>query len=127
MKSSIMAGRKSPSSPGASPVNSLAGYGPICGRPASTAADSIDGARVLREEAVRLAGAIVDCWVVSLPQRKNGTAYTWWVDKQLGRIVHEDDAGSSTRFTTIQLSGALPDDLFRFAPPAGARKLDKPR
>ncbi|HEX3743371.1 MAG TPA: hypothetical protein VHW09_05565 [Bryobacteraceae bacterium] len=85
-----------------------------------SATDFAAGAKVLREEALELAGAASDCYVVTL-STKTG-AYTWWVDKRTFRILREDSPGSSSVFTTVKLDVALPDDLFKFVPPPGARR-----
>jgi outer membrane lipoprotein-sorting protein len=47
------------------------------------------------------------------------------VDQQRFLILREDDAGSSSVFTTIKLGQPLPDELFEFKPPPGARKIEK--
>jgi len=82
------------------------------------------GADFLREEAIGFAGAKVACYVLSVAQKKGGAPYTWWVDKQRYRILREDDAGSSTVYTTIKLGEPLPDELFQFKPPPGAQKIE---
>jgi outer membrane lipoprotein-sorting protein len=87
----------------------------------------IEGAKVLREEAIDLAGTKVDCYVIAVPEKGEFPASTWWVDKQGYRILREDDAESSTVFTTVKFNEALPDDLFKFTPPPGARKLEMNR
>ena len=62
----------------------------------------------------------VACYVVSLSDRN--TQYTWWIDNKNSQVVREDSDKVSTIFTTIKLGEALPDELFKFAPPPGARK-----
>jgi outer membrane lipoprotein-sorting protein len=84
----------------------------------------IGGAKVLREEAIEFAGTKVDCYVIAVPEKGEFPASTWWVDKNSYRVVRQDDADSSTVFTSIKLNEALPDDLFRFTPPSGARKME---
>ncbi len=91
------------------------------------AADFIEGAKFLREEAIELAGTKVDCYVVAVPVQGSASLYTWWVDKQRHRILREDDSVSSAVFTTIKLNEPLPDELFTFTPPPGARKLETNR
>ncbi len=46
------------------------------------AADFASGAKLLREESIEIAGAKVDCYVVTVSPEKRGLAYTWWVDKK---------------------------------------------
>jgi len=86
------------------------------------AANFIDGAKLLREEEMELAGVKVSCYVVSVPQKWPGP-YTWWIDKTSHRILREVTGSESTVYTTIKLGEPLPDSLFRFEPPPGAQKL----
>jgi outer membrane lipoprotein-sorting protein len=88
------------------------------------AAQFAQGAKFLREEAIGVAGAQTDCYVLSISQKQGGPAYTWWVDRKRYVILREDLAGSSSVFTAIKLSEQLPDDLFKFEPPPGSRKLE---
>jgi len=81
-----------------------------------------EGAKFLRDEAIEFGGAKVDCYVVTVSQKKGENTYTWWVDKLHSRILREDSAKSSSVFTTIKLNEPLSDDLFKFEPPPGARK-----
>jgi len=85
-----------------------------------SASDFIAGAKILRDEAIELAGGKVDCYVVTVSTKMG--PYTWWVDKQNFYVLREDSTGSSSVFTTVKLNGPLPDDLFKFQPPPGARK-----
>jgi outer membrane lipoprotein-sorting protein len=91
------------------------------------AADFIEGAKYLREEAVDLAGKKVDCYVVAIPEKREIPASTWWVAKSSYHVVRNDDAESSTVFTTIKLNQPLPDELFTFKPPPAAGKLEMHR
>ena len=77
-------------------------------------------AKFLRNEKIEIGGANVACYVVSLPDRN--TQNTWWIDKKNSHVVREDSDKISTIFTTIKLDEALPDELFKFEPPPGARK-----
>ena len=88
------------------------------------AADFVDGAKVLREDEIEVAGARVGCYVVSVPEKRPGP-YTWWVDKMSHRIMREVTADGSTIYTTIRLGQALPDNLFKFELPPGARKIGR--
>jgi outer membrane lipoprotein-sorting protein len=80
-------------------------------------------ARLLREETIEIAGVQIPCYVVSVD--KDGKL-TWWVDKVSKHVLREDQDRTSfvltTIFTTIKLGEALPDNLFKFEPPPGARK-----
>jgi outer membrane lipoprotein-sorting protein len=89
------------------------------------AADLSRRATFLREEALEMNGTRVDCYVVTVPvsvPREGTSIHTWWVEKKSNRIVREDHGGSSVVFTTIKLNEPLPDDLFKFVPPPGARR-----
>jgi|SRR5579862_2407611 len=77
-------------------------------------------AKFLREEEMRIGGANLACYVVSLPDRQ--TQFTWWIDKKNSHVVREDTATTSTIFTTIKLGQALPDKLFKFKPPPNAQR-----
>ncbi len=89
-------------------------------------ADAVEEAKYLRDETIDYAGAKVDCYVVSVSLRKGGPIYTWWVDKKSSRILREDHPGVSMVFTSIKLNESLPDDLFKFVPPAGAQEIKIP-
>jgi len=82
----------------------------------------------LREETLEINGAKVPCYVVSLPVAipdSETSVHTWWVDEKSSHVVRDDDdEGSSVMFATVKLNEPLPDDLFRFVPPAGGHKLD---
>jgi outer membrane lipoprotein-sorting protein len=82
-------------------------------------AASIVGARLLREEEIELAGVKAGCYVLSV------TAGTWWVENTSYRVLRsEDQRGSDVTFTTVKLNEPLPDDLFEFTPPTGAKKVE---
>jgi len=87
------------------------------------AADFTDGAKFLREDEIEVAGAKVGCYVVSIPEKEPGP-YTWWIDKKSNRVLREATAAGGTVYTTIKLGEPLPDNLFKFEPPPGARKID---
>jgi outer membrane lipoprotein-sorting protein len=86
------------------------------------------GAKLLREEAIEVAGIQVSCFVVTVPysQASRGASRTdvFWIDKKAYRVMREDSGDMSVVFTTIKLGEALPDDLFEFVPPAGAKKVE---
>jgi outer membrane lipoprotein-sorting protein len=89
------------------------------------AGDSSNGAKLLREEALEIAGAKVDCFVIQVPPHRGAAVYLWWIDKKSNRILREDHAGSSSLFTTITLSEPVPDSLFIFTPPPNAKKIER--
>ncbi len=88
------------------------------------AAEYAPGAKMVREEAVDFGGAKAQCYVVTFTEKEGKTVYTWWIEKGRYRILREDHAGTSTVYTTIKLNEPLPDALFKFVPPAGARKVE---
>jgi outer membrane lipoprotein-sorting protein len=89
-----------------------------------SAGDFVKSAKFLREESIEIAGTKVACFVVTVSPTNLGLEYTWWVDKQTYRIVREDDAGNSAVFTSIRLNEPIRDELFKFEPPPGARKME---
>jgi|SRR5579872_7591908 len=88
------------------------------------AADHTSEARLLREEALEIAGVKVACYVMTVSPESRGSAYTWWIDKKSYRILREDSANSSAVFTVIKFDEPIDGDLFKFTPPAGAQKMD---
>jgi len=87
------------------------------------AADFVQGARFLNEEGIQVGSAKVDCYVVSVPERWPGP-YTWWIDKKSHRVLREVTSDQTTVYTVIKLGEPLPDSLFKFEPPPGARRLE---
>jgi outer membrane lipoprotein-sorting protein len=87
------------------------------------ASDLAGGAKFLREESIDIAGQKIDCYVVTVSPQNHGLTYTWWIEKKTNRILREDDAGNSAVFTSIILGEPIRDELFKFEPPPGARKL----
>jgi len=85
-----------------------------------TAADFSATAGFLREETIEIAGAKIVCYVVLVREEKY--EYTWWVDEKSNHILREDSDGSSAIFTTVKMGEPLPDSLFKFVVPPGARK-----
>jgi len=87
-------------------------------------ADANQESGYLRDEALEYAGARTDCYVVSVAMVKGSPVHTWWIEKKSYRILRDDDAEASVVFSTIKLGEPLPDDLFKFVPPAGAQKIE---
>ena len=83
-------------------------------------------AKVLREESITVAGIKTGCFVVATSPSSNDASgsFTLWVDKKTYHVLREDSGGTSMVFTTIKLGERLPDDLFKFVPPAGANKVE---
>jgi outer membrane lipoprotein-sorting protein len=87
--------------------------------------DYTGGATLLGEETIDIGGVTVDCYVLHVRTHRDPAAYTWWVDKKDSRILREDHAGSRAVFTTIKLNEPVSDDLFKFTPPPGAKKVER--
>jgi len=51
-------------------------------------------------------------------------AVTLWIDKKTFHVLRIEGSGASEVFSTVKLNEPLSDDLFKFEPPAGARKLE---
>lgn len=103
-------------------------------------AESIQSAKIVRSESIPVGGKSVDCYVleVQYPPRSHDPSdlalaapqtTTYWVDKARN-IVIEEKSGSESKSTkntrTIKFDLAsvnepLPDTLFAFAPPKGAK------
>ena len=78
-------------------------------------------ARFLREESTTTGGSNTDCFV--LESGSPGQTTTIWIGKNDYHVVRLSDDGFSAVFTTIKLDQPIAEDLFRFVPPRGARKL----
>jgi len=84
-------------------------------------ADVADQVKFVREEALSFGASKADCYVVLVPKRGNLAAETWWIDKASYHVVRIDNDESSIVFTTVKLNEPLPDNLFKFTPPPGAK------
>ena len=90
-------------------------------------------ARLLREESIEIGSTQADCYVIQFqsPDRPRFVS-TWWVDKRRFLVLRDDQEGgpaplvrSRTIWIRTQLDG-VPDDLFRFTPPPGAKEQAAP-
>jgi len=79
------------------------------------------GVTLIRQETIEYGGTKIACFVLAIRQ---GERYTWWVDKNNFRILREDTPDFSVLFRSIKLGEQLPDRLFIFQPPPGAKKLN---
>jgi outer membrane lipoprotein-sorting protein len=88
--------------------------------------DMAKGAKVLREESITIAGVKSECFVIAASQSLNDASdsFTLWVDKKTYHVLREDSGDASMVFTTVKLGESLPDDLFKFVPPAGANEVE---
>jgi outer membrane lipoprotein-sorting protein len=88
------------------------------------ASDYIATARLLGDEKIGDRAAKLDCYVLVVFPNGPNLPFTWWIDKSTYRILREDDAGNIVTFTTVKLDEPLSDNLFKFDPPQGARKVE---
>ena len=97
------------------------------------AADESD-ATLLREESIEIGNTKADCYVIQFkPPRSPGFVSTWWVDKRRFLVLRDDQEGGpvpslvglKTVWTKMQVDG-VPEDLFRFTPPPGAKEQAAP-
>ena len=91
------------------------------------AAEIFDKARFIREESVVMQGSTRVCFVLAGGDQLASGAMLW-IDKSNYHILRmgDQDGSADMVFKTVNLNASLPDDLFKFEPPTGARKLDKP-
>ena len=87
-------------------------------------------ARLLREESIEIGNTKADCYVIQFQSvRRPRSVTTWWIDKRRYLVLRDDQAGgpdpsfvgSSTIWIRTQVN-AVPDDLFIFTPPPGAKE-----
>jgi outer membrane lipoprotein-sorting protein len=90
--------------------------------PLRHAADSADRAKFVRQDILELGGTKIDCYVVSVAIDKDSAPSTWWIEKTRSHVVRMENEGGGYTVLTIMDNERLPDDLFRFIPPRGARK-----
>lgn len=89
-------------------------------------ATAVDHAKVLRQENFQNA----ECYVIELQAPLPGfrDTYTWWVDKIRHVVLREDTQPDSPRrrpsrsvFSVARIDEPLPEELFHFTPPPGAK------
>lgn len=85
--------------------------------------------KIVREETIDANGAPTHCYVIEI--QGSSEFRTLWVDKSRYVVLRMDTKDSargetlSVVFTGVKINEALPEDLFIFTPPQGARKVDK--
>jgi len=93
-------------------------------------AKAVEHARLLRQEIAQ--GA--NCFVIELQAPLPGyrDTYTWWVDARRFVILREDTKPVSSRrpassvvYTFAAIDEPLPENLFHFTPPPGARQVER--
>ena len=91
-------------------------------------------ARLLRQETIPIAGGTADCYVFEIhaPLPAFQDDYTWWVDKNRYLVLREDTKPSSARrkpsstiYTLASIDEPVPEELFHFTPPPGAKQVDR--
>jgi outer membrane lipoprotein-sorting protein len=83
-------------------------------------------AKFLREETIEIEGTKIACYALSVSVPELGPL-TWWVSKETSyvrRMASEPD--SFAEYVVVRLNARLPDELFQFSPPPGAKRLDLP-
>jgi len=89
-------------------------------------AAAADHAKLIRQEG--------DNYVIELCAPLPGfrDQYTWWVDKRRYLVVREDTQPASTRrpvssvvYSVASIDEPIPEDVFHFTPPAGAKQVEQ--
>ena len=108
-------------------------------------ADRAKEAKILREEAVEVSGGRVNCYVVEVEYQPTvgypnvpSSRRTLWVDKARYLVLrsitttkyqvpysHPYEVKNTTTFTTAKVDEPLPDTLFVFVPPEGAKEVEE--
>jgi outer membrane lipoprotein-sorting protein len=97
-------------------------------------ATAVDHATLIRQEAMQTAAGRVDCYVIQLKAPLPGFRddYTWWVDQKRFVVLRDDTQPASARwrpsssvFSVTSINEPLPEGIFQFMPPAGARLVEK--
>jgi outer membrane lipoprotein-sorting protein len=79
--------------------------------------------RILKEDRVTVGGRLRDCWVVELAFPVGSEQL--WIEKGTYYVLRVDAGEASLVYRTIELNKPLPEGLFHFAPPQGARLVDR--
>lgn len=97
--------------------------------------------RIRGEEPIELNGATINCFVVEgdyddpgVDQGIRSSPRTYWIDQDRYLVLREQhpikiksdslDRISTTNFTLAEINGPLPEALFTFTPPEGARESE---
>lgn len=97
-------------------------------------AKALDHARYLRRETLQAESGSVNCYVIELTAPRPGyrDTYTWWVDPQRYLVLREDTKPATPRrsvssviYTVAAIDEPIPDEVFRFTPPPGAKQVDQ--
>jgi peroxiredoxin len=99
-------------------------------------------AKVVREEAIEVGGQNVPCYVVEIGDNRStasrSSLKTLWIDKTRYIVVREvnlsrearesgdfTEKKTTTVFNIASVNQSLPDELFAFTPPAGAKEISE--
>ncbi len=97
-----------------------------------------ENARLLREASIATDAGPRTCYVIEIPEEKEPgiypQSYTWWVEIGSNKLLREDrkrvaprgSDESITVYQTVKLDEPVPEELFVFTPPLGARKVERP-
>ncbi len=106
--------------------------------------DKSEGAIVVGEESIEAAGGSKTCWVVEVPSRFRAAGIVlerspsrYWVEKSTHLVLRESQSTkikmpmmdapqtttATTTYTLVRVNEPVPDELFRFQPPAGASEV----
>lgn len=80
--------------------------------------EMMKGGTLVREEDLVVNGTSASCYVF---ETRRGT---FWVDKSRYLILRADSGESRMVFTSIKLNQPLPEDLFKFQAPPGAKRVE---
>jgi outer membrane lipoprotein-sorting protein len=84
-------------------------------------ADQAKNGKLLREDILAMGGTSVPCWVIV--SKLDGQDATMWVEKDRSVILRIEAPGTNLTFTTVKVNEPLTEDLFKFDPPPGAKKV----
>lgn len=115
-------------------------------------ADRLKEAKILRSEAMPFGGSSVDCYVVEvepsdaqtqsaakpIPVKVQSTTMDLWVSKDRFLVLRQStdtrmtegssaaptEMKSTMTFSSVKVNDPVPDSLFVFTPPAGAKQMD---
>ena len=90
----------------------------------SRLAESSKDAKLLREDALQIEGNKAACYVVSFTDKENRGSVTVWIDEKNFHLLRLETPEGTATYSVDKLDEPLSDDLFKFTPPAGAKKIE---
>jgi len=97
-------------------------------------AKATDHARYLRQETISTENGSAPCYVFEMQAPRPGfrDTYTWWVDQKRHLVLREDTKpatqrrpASSVIYRSASIDEPIPEDVFHFTPPAGAKLVER--